>query len=72
MDATNTNTTPKKQSSNEIRQLVIQKGINDGDTPTKIASELHLKRTTVVEILKKYKNSGFCERSTVRDRPIKK
>jgi len=67
-----TKKTRKSQAPNSIRNLLIDKIINCGESQTKVAGDLHMKRTTVNAIAKKYRLTQCSEKSIVRGHPITK
>jgi len=64
--------TGRSQTPNNIRKLIIEKVVNCGESQTNVAIDLHMNRTTVNAIVKKYRQAQCYERSTVRGHPITK
>lgn len=66
------NETVNKHLTNQLRRLVIQKVECEGESVSKVAADLRIKRTTVNAILKVYRSTGRSDASTSRGCPKRK
>ena len=65
-DSYNGQNDPTVQISDNHRQLIVERVVNDGDSTTTVANDLRLKRSTVAMIVKTYRDTGRIFRSSER------